>query len=146
MLVLALVLSLGARVGVLGPAENVVLRVTAPAETGLTELFRPVALFLGNVREVNDLREDNRQLRVDNESLRNQVTSLLADTEELKQLRQALEITDSDAGDCGCELPPTSSAKTGQPSPTLSASTAGPIPASASATSSFQRKAPWWER
>jgi rod shape-determining protein MreC len=99
MLLFALVLSLGARAGVLGPIESSVLRLTAPAERGLTEVFRPVASFLSNVRELNDLRDENRQLRVDNEALRNQITSLQADTEEIEQLREALEILESESSD-----------------------------------------------
>ena len=99
MLTFALVLSLGARAGALGPAEGVVLRLTGPAESGLTELFRPVASFLGNVRELNHLRDENRQLRVDNEQLKNDVTSLQTLTEENAQLRQALEIIASESSD-----------------------------------------------
>ena len=99
MLILAVVLSFGARAGLLGPVEGTVLRITGPAESGLTNLFRPIASFLGNVRELDDLRDENRQLRVENEQLRNDVTTLQTLTEEITQLRQALEIIASDTGD-----------------------------------------------
>ena len=96
MLAFALALTLGARVGALGPVEGTVLRITSPAESGLTEIFRPVANFLGNVRELNDLREENRQLRVENEALRNQVTLLQEDQERIAQLEEALDILQSE--------------------------------------------------
>ncbi|MBI2766599.1 MAG: rod shape-determining protein MreC [Chloroflexi bacterium] len=89
----ALLLTAASQVGALNPMQGVFLTVTAPFENLLTSIFRPVAGFLGDAGNINDIRDENRQLRLENEELRNQATALQLDSERLKELEAALKIS-----------------------------------------------------
>lgn len=97
MIGLALFLALAGQVGVLNPFQGVFLRVSAPFESVLNGVFRPVASVLANAGELGDLRGENNRLRVENEDLRNQVAELQQNAEDIKGLRDALSLTQGDA-------------------------------------------------
>lgn len=99
MIGLAFVLAIMGQVGLLSPFQGVFLRVSAPFENVLGGAFEPVASFLGNVRNVNDLRDENARLRLENEDLHNQVTGLQQDAARVKELEEALKITQATSGD-----------------------------------------------
>jgi rod shape-determining protein MreC len=92
----ALFLALAGQVGVLVPVQGAFLRVTSPFERVLTTVFRPVASVLSNAGEIGDLREENNRLRLENEELRNQVGELQQNAEDIKGLREALDLTQGD--------------------------------------------------
>ena len=92
----ALFLALVGQVGALTPVQGVFLRITAPFESVLTTIFRPVASVLSNAGEIGDLRDENARLRLENEELRNQVGELQQNAEDIKGLREALELTQGD--------------------------------------------------
>ncbi|MCZ2109361.1 MAG: rod shape-determining protein MreC [Dehalococcoidia bacterium] len=99
MIGLAFILAIMGQVGLLAPFQGVFLRVSAPFEDILSGAFEPVASFLGNVRNVNELRDENARLRLENEDLRNQVTDLQQDAARVKELEEALKITQATSGD-----------------------------------------------
>ena len=96
MLVLAVFLGVAGRAGLLDPAQDVFLRVTGPFEGGLSSTFRPVANFLDDVRDLDRLQTENRDLLVENETLRSEVAGLQSDALEIDELREALNITTGD--------------------------------------------------
>lgn len=93
---LTLLLALAGQVGVLGPFQGTFLRVTSPVESVLNGVFRPVASLLSNAGEVGELRDENARLRLENEDLRNQVGELRQNAEDIRALRDALNLTQGD--------------------------------------------------
>lgn len=89
---LALLLAVFGAVGVLTPFQGVFLRVASPFENALSAVFNPVASFLADIGNVNDLRNENAQLRLANEQLQNKVTSLQEESQQITELEQALGI------------------------------------------------------
>jgi rod shape-determining protein MreC len=93
MVALALLLTIAGQVRVLNPVQGVFLSITAPVDHLLGGIFRPIATFLSDAGNLNELQDENRRLRVENESLRNRVTELESDEQLLKELQQALKVT-----------------------------------------------------
>ena len=96
MIGLALFLALAGQVGVLNPFQGAFLRATSPIETVLNGVFRPVASILSDAGEIGDLRDENNRLRLENEDLRNQVGDLQQNAERIRQLEEALGLTQGD--------------------------------------------------
>jgi rod shape-determining protein MreC len=92
---LALLLAVFGSVGVLGPFQGAFLRVASPFENALSAVFDPVASFLADIGNINDLRNENARLRVQNEQLQNKVTSLQEESQQIAELQQALGIQQS---------------------------------------------------
>ncbi|HKS92924.1 MAG TPA: rod shape-determining protein MreC [Tepidiformaceae bacterium] len=92
---LALLLTLFGAVGILSPFQGVFLRVASPFENALSAVFDPVASFLSDVGNVNDLRNENARLRLQNEELQNKVASLQEESQQVAELQQALGVQQS---------------------------------------------------
>lgn len=99
MIGLALLFAIMSQVGLLAPFQGLFLRVSSPFENALTAVFEPVASTLANIGNVNSLRDENAKLRVENEDLRNKITTLQQDAEQVNDLRQALNIIQSSGSD-----------------------------------------------
>jgi rod shape-determining protein MreC len=93
MIGLAVLLTGASQAGILNPVQGVFLTVTSPVENLLSGTFQPVASFLSDAGDVNSLQEENRRLRVENEALQNKVVGLQEDAERVKELEEALKIT-----------------------------------------------------
>ena len=96
MLGLAVLLAVAGRTGTLDPVQNLFLRGTSPIERVLDGAFRPVATFLGDIGDLDQLRDENRRLRVENEELRNRVAELQSAEDRVRDLEEALNITIQD--------------------------------------------------
>jgi len=94
MIGLALMLAIMGQVGVLNPFQSVFLKVASPVERVLGTVFQPLASVLSNIGDLDQLEAENGRLRLENEELRNQVTSLMQDTERLKELEEAFNLTE----------------------------------------------------
>ncbi len=92
---LALLLTLFGAVGILTPFQGVFLRVASPFENALSAVFDPVASFLSDIGNVNDLRNENARLRLENEELQNKVTSLQEESQQVAELQAALGVQQS---------------------------------------------------
>jgi rod shape-determining protein MreC len=99
MIALALLLAVMSQVGLMSPFQGLFLQVAAPFENALTAVFEPVASSLANLGNLNDLQNENAKLRVENEDLHNQITTLQQDAQEVNDLREALKITQSAGAD-----------------------------------------------
>ena len=97
MIALAVLLAVAGRVGLLDPVQDLFLRATGPAEEGTSSVFRPVADFFSDVRDLDRLQEENRRLLSENEALRNENTSLRADSDRLRELEEAFVTADPSA-------------------------------------------------
>jgi rod shape-determining protein MreC len=58
---------------VLDPVENVTLNVTAPVQSVMSDTTRPVADWINNVTDAGALSDENKELRAQNEQLRNEL-------------------------------------------------------------------------
>jgi rod shape-determining protein MreC len=96
---LAVLLTLMGQVGVLGPIQGLYLTATEPLDRTLTGVFRPFAGLLSDLGDLEDIREENRLLRIENEDLRNQLVELEQDRERISQLEAALGISQSRTGE-----------------------------------------------
>jgi rod shape-determining protein MreC len=96
---LALLLTIAGSAGVLNPFQGAFLKVTAPLDNAFTAVFRPIATFLSDAGSLNGLQDENAKLRVENEELRNKVVSLQQDAERVKELEEALKITQGAGSD-----------------------------------------------
>lgn len=92
MIGLAFLLAIMSQTGLLGPIQGLFLRTASPFEGALSAVFTPVASFLSDAGNINDLQSENARLRVENEDLRNKVTSLQLDAAQIDDLRKALDI------------------------------------------------------
>ncbi len=95
MVAFAVLLTAASQVGILSPFQGVFLTITSPVERLATGVFRPIAGLLSNAGDLNDLRDENRKLRLENEELQNQVVALQQATERVKQLEAALNIQET---------------------------------------------------
>ncbi|MGI8926742.1 MAG: rod shape-determining protein MreC [Tepidiformaceae bacterium] len=93
---LSLLLAVASQAGVLTPFQGLFLKATAPIEGGINAIFRPFAAFLADAGSLNDLQDENRALRLENEQLRNDVSALQQDAERVRELEEALEITSNE--------------------------------------------------
>lgn len=96
MIGLALFLALVGQIGVLNPIQGLFLQITSPIEKVLNGTFRPVAGLLSNAGEIGNVRDENNRLRVENEELRNQVAELQQNAAQIKDLQDALNLTQGD--------------------------------------------------
>ncbi len=96
MVALAVFFGVVGRTGALEPVQDVFLRATGPLEDGLSATFRPVAGFLDDVRDLDRLQGENRDLLVENETLRNEIAALQGDALRIADLEAALNITSGD--------------------------------------------------
>ncbi len=96
MIGLALLLALVGQVGALNPFQGLFLQVTSPFEKVLNGTFRPIAGLLSDAGEVGSIRDENNRLRLENEELRNQVAELQQDSAQIKDLQDALGLTQGD--------------------------------------------------
>ncbi len=96
MIVLAALLAVAGRTGALNPVQDVFLRVTGPAEEGLSSVFQPVAGFFSDIGDVDRLQEENRLLLSENERLRNENTALRTDSDRLSELENLVGIVEAD--------------------------------------------------
>jgi rod shape-determining protein MreC len=69
----AFALMAASRITVLDPVENLTLNVTAPMQEALSDTTRPVADWVNNLTDASGLSSENKQLRVDNERLTNEL-------------------------------------------------------------------------
>lgn len=77
---------------VLDPVENITLDVTAPMQGVLREATRPIAGWVNNVTDAGALRDENSELRAENEALRNEVARAREDSAELKDLKDLVAV------------------------------------------------------
>jgi rod shape-determining protein MreC len=85
----------GSRFGVFDPLENAVLVAVAPVESALQDATRPVADFVNNLTDINNLKNENRDLRAENERLLEQLSQSREVETENQQLRQLLDIREA---------------------------------------------------
>jgi rod shape-determining protein MreC len=89
---LAMMLAIAGQTGALSPFQSIFLTLTSPIESVITGIFGPVANLLSDAGRLHDLEQENRDLRVRNEDLQNQVTNLKGDAERVKELEGLLSI------------------------------------------------------
>ncbi len=80
------------KAGALGPLENAVLTVISPVEKGLRNASDPVAEWLTNLGELNDLSSENKELRAENERLKGEVARLRENESRLQELEKLLQV------------------------------------------------------
>ncbi len=93
---LAVLLAVVGRAGFLNPVQDVFLRVTGPAEGGLSSALSPVADYLADIRDLDRLQDENRRLLTENEALRNENAALLGERARLLELEEALGVVSAD--------------------------------------------------
>ena len=91
----AVFLTLMGQAGVLGPVQGAYLTATEPFEDALSDTFRPMTGFLANAGDLDAIRDENRELRVENETLRNQVIELELLKARIAELEAAANISQS---------------------------------------------------
>lgn len=99
MLGFALFLTAASSLGALNPLQSLFLMASKPVESVLGGVFRPVAGVLGDAGDLDQIREENRRLRLENEELRNQAIDFQQDRERLAELEQALGIQQGSGSD-----------------------------------------------
>ena len=92
MLGLTLLLAILGQTGLLGPFQGLFMKTASPFENVLSGVFTPVASFLSDAGNLKDLQDENARLRVENEGLRNKVTNLQQDAQQIEELKKALNI------------------------------------------------------
>lgn len=92
MIGLTFLLAIMGQTGLLGPFQGLFLKAASPFENVLSGVFTPVASFLSDAGNLTDLQDENARLRVENEGLRNKVTNLQQDAQQIEELRKALSI------------------------------------------------------
>ncbi|MDZ7727102.1 MAG: hypothetical protein U5Q44_02285 [Dehalococcoidia bacterium] len=95
---LALLLAVAGQVGALGPVQGLFVRVTSPVESALSGVFQPVATLLSDAGRLRSLEEENSELRLEVEALRNENTQLRQDAAEVEALREALNVVGANGG------------------------------------------------
>ncbi len=80
------------RFGAIDPFQSAAERVFGPISGGVHDVFSPIADFVNNVGSYGDLRQQNRDLRAENERLNGQVTQL---REEQAQAAQVSDLNNS---------------------------------------------------
>ena len=90
-----LVLMGASRLAVLEPVENLVLSVTSPVQDALRDASRPLADFLTNLTDVNELTDENQRLREEVDRLTSEVSRLRGSEIRLQQLQQLLQVKEA---------------------------------------------------
>lgn len=93
MVALALLLAAAGQTGVLDPFQGAFLKVTSPVANVVSGVFRPIATFLSDAGSLNELQDENRRLRLENEELQNKMVELQHDADRAKELESALGIS-----------------------------------------------------
>jgi len=96
---LAFLLGVMGQTGMLGPFQSLFLKASSPFEDLLSSAFSPVASFLSDAGSINSLQDENARLRIENEDLRNKVTQLQQDAQQVDELRNALNIQQATGAD-----------------------------------------------
>ncbi len=96
---LTMLVTLMGQVGVLGPIQGLYLTVTGPLDRVITGMSRPFAGVLSDIGDLNDIRGENRDLRIEVEQLRNQVIELDLARERIAELEAALDISGTRPGE-----------------------------------------------
>jgi rod shape-determining protein MreC len=89
----------GSRFRIFDPLENAVLVGVAPVESALQSATRPVADFVNNLTDINNLTDQNRELREESERLLGQNAQLREAEAENQQLRELLAIREARPAD-----------------------------------------------
>jgi rod shape-determining protein MreC len=95
MIGLALFLTAASQVGLLNPFQGAFLTVTSPVERVFGGVFRPMAGLLSNAGDIGDVRDENKRLRLENETLQIQLVEARQDAARVKELEQALKLTEA---------------------------------------------------
>jgi rod shape-determining protein MreC len=93
MIGLAVLLLAASQVGALNPIQSVFLTVAAPFEKAISSTFRPIANVLSDAGDINELQDENQRLRLENESLQNELASLRIQADRAAELEQALNVS-----------------------------------------------------
>ncbi len=93
----AFLLGIMGQTGLLGPFQAIFLKTASPFENVLSGAFSPVAAFLSDAGSINDLQDENARLRIENEDLRNKVTQLQQDAQQVEEFKNALGIQQTGA-------------------------------------------------
>jgi rod shape-determining protein MreC len=93
MIGLAVLLLAASQVGALNPIQSVFLTVATPFEKAISATFRPIANVLSDAGDINELQDENQRLRLENESLQNELASLRIQAERAAELEQALNVS-----------------------------------------------------
>jgi rod shape-determining protein MreC len=97
MAALAIFLAAAGRTGVLSPFQGVFLTVTSPLERLTSGVFSPIAAFLADAGNIDDLQDENRRLRLEVEDLNNRLIGAEQDRERVKELEAAAGIIEESA-------------------------------------------------
>jgi len=84
----AFLLMAASGLAVLDPVENVTLNVTSPIQDAMHETTRPVAEWVNNITDARALSDENKELRAENEQLRNELTRAREGAVQSEQLRE----------------------------------------------------------
>ncbi|OAI39086.1 hypothetical protein AYO38_08270 [bacterium SCGC AG-212-C10] len=95
---LALLLAIAGQVGLLRPFQGIFLTATSPLERAFGSIFQPVASFLSDAGNLNELQDENRRLRLENESLQNAATENTQLEARIKELEAAAGVTSASTG------------------------------------------------
>ena len=87
-----LVLLAASRVAFFEPVENAALSLSAPIDSVLGEVTRPVADFLNNLTDINRLTGENQTLQEEIEALTAEVARLQESERELNQLQVFMDV------------------------------------------------------
>ncbi len=90
-----LVLMGASRLAVLEPVENLVLKATSPVQDALRDASRPLADFLTNLTDVNELTDENQRLREEIDRLSGEVSRLRGSEIRLQELQQLLQVKEA---------------------------------------------------
>lgn len=93
---LAVLMALAGQFRALDPIQGLFLGAAQPLERATGAVARPVADLLGSIGELDDFREENRQLRLENEALKVRVAELQADLVLGAEIREALQLLQAD--------------------------------------------------
>lgn len=96
---LALLLTIAGQAGALDPLQSAFLRVSSPLTNVVSGVFRPIASFLADAGNLNELQEENRRLRLENEELQTRLVDLQRDAERARELEAALGIAEQSEGE-----------------------------------------------
>jgi len=78
--------------GALDPLENGLFNVVSPLQRGLRNATDPVAEWLSHLTELNELSDENKALRTENERLQNEVALLRESEIKLQQMEDLLQV------------------------------------------------------
>jgi rod shape-determining protein MreC len=80
------------RLAILEPVENLVLSIVSPIQEGLRDASRPIADFVTNLTDVNELTDENQRLREEMDRLSSEVSRLRESEIRLQELQNLLQV------------------------------------------------------